>query len=156
MRSTLVPVALMALAHSLHGTYGCGRFDQRDSPGRQHHGTAANPDFAIIMQWTSGHAGATLGSGHSGNLGKYSTGLVLCAIGGKMSGGFNILSAKAHLSKTWGLGPQHADAVLLIATTMEAVKRLGSEAEGKAWLDAAAQVYAQCVGISLYWQWWQF
>jgi len=93
--------------------------------------------------------GAALGSGHSGNLGKYSTGLVSRAIGGKMPGGFNISSAKAHLSKTWGLGPQRADAVLLVATTMEPAKRLGSEAEGKAWLDAAAQVYAQRVGISL-------
>lgn len=93
--------------------------------------------------------GAALGSGHSGNLGKYSTGLMSRAIGGKMPGGFNISSAKAHLSKTWGLGPQRADAVLLVATTMEPAKRLGSEAEGKAWLDAAAQVYAQRVGISL-------
>jgi fatty acid synthase subunit alpha len=93
--------------------------------------------------------GAALGSGHSGNLGKYSTGLVSRAIGGKMPGGFNISSAKAHLSKTWGLGSQRADAVLLIATTMEPAKRLGSESEGKAWLDAAAQVYAQRVGISL-------
>jgi hypothetical protein len=49
----------------------------------------------------------------------------------------------------WSLGPQCADAVLLIATTMEPAKRLGSEAEGKAWLDAAAQVCAQRVGISL-------
>ena len=32
---------------------------------------------------------------------------------------------------------------------MEPAKHLGSEAEGKAWLDAAAQVYAQRVGISL-------
>jgi malonyl CoA-acyl carrier protein transacylase len=93
--------------------------------------------------------GAALGSGHSGNLGKYSSSLVSRAIGGKMPGGFNISSAKAHLSKTWGLGPQRADAVLLIATTMEPAKRLGSEAEGKAWLDAAAQAYAQRVGISL-------
>jgi 3-oxoacyl-ACP reductase-like protein len=76
-------------------------------------------------------------------------GLVSHAIAGKMPGGFNISSAKSHLSKTWGLGPQRADAVLLIATTMEPTKRLGSEAEGKAWLDAAAQVYAQHVGISL-------
>ncbi len=89
--------------------------------------------------------GAALGSGHSGNLGKYSTGLVSRAIGGKMPGGFNISSAKAHLSKTRGLGLQRADAVLLVATTMEPAKRLGSEAEGKAWLDAAAQVYTQCV-----------
>lgn len=36
------------------------------------------------------------------------------------------------------MGPQHADTVLLIATTMDPAKRLGSEAEGKAWLDAAA------------------
>ena len=93
--------------------------------------------------------GAALGSGHSGNLGKYTTGLMSRAIGGKMPGGFNISSAKGHLSKTWGLGPQRADAVLLIATTMEPSKRLGSEAEGKAWLDAAAQVYAQRVGITL-------
>jgi fatty acid synthase subunit alpha, fungi type len=71
------------------------------------------------------------------------------AIGGKMPGGFNILSAKFHLSKTRGLGPQRADAVLLNATTIEPAKRLSSKAEGKAWLYAAAQVYAQCVGISL-------
>ena len=90
--------------------------------------------------------GAALGSGHSGNLVKYSTGLVSRAIGGKMPGGFNISSAKAHLSNTWGLGPQRADVVLLTATTMEPAKRLGLEAEGKAWLDAAAQVYSQCVG----------
>ncbi|KAI0264369.1 fatty acid synthase [Gloeopeniophorella convolvens] len=93
--------------------------------------------------------GAALGSGHPGNLGKYSLGLVSRAIGGKMPGGFNMSSTKAHLNKTWGLGPQRADAVLLVATTMEPPKRLGSEAEGKAWLDAAAQVYAQRVGISL-------
>jgi 3-oxoacyl-ACP reductase-like protein len=84
----------------------------------------------------------------SSNPGKYSTGLVSRVIGGKMPGGFNISSAKSHLSKTWGLGPQRADAVLLIASTMELAKRLGSEAEGKAWLDAAAQVYARRVGIS--------
>ncbi|KAH9960998.1 hypothetical protein BGW80DRAFT_1360711, partial [Lactifluus volemus] len=83
--------------------------------------------------------GASLAPGHSGNLGKYSTSLVSRAIGGKMPSGFNISSATAHLSKTWGLGPQRANAVLLIATIMEPAMRLGSEAEGKAWLDAAAQ-----------------
>jgi fatty acid synthase subunit alpha, fungi type len=43
--------------------------------------------------------GAALGSDYSGNLGKYTTGLVSRAIGG-----FNISSAKAHLSKVWGPG----------------------------------------------------
>ena len=38
--------------------------------------------------------------------------------------------------------------MLLITTTMDLVNRLGFEAEGNAWLDAAAQVYAQRVGIS--------
>ena len=82
--------------------------------------------------------GVALRSGHSGNLGKYSTGLVSRAIGGKIPGSFNILSAKSHLSKTWGLGPQRADTVLLITTTMDPVNRLSFKAEGKAWLDAAA------------------
>ena len=44
--------------------------------------------------------GVALGSGHSGNLGKYSAGLVLHAIGGKIPGSFNISSAKSHLFKT--------------------------------------------------------
>ncbi|KAH9972259.1 hypothetical protein BGW80DRAFT_1445979 [Lactifluus volemus] len=72
---------------------------------------------------------AALAPGHSSNLRIYSTNL---ASGGKMPGGFNISSAKAHISKAWGLGPQRADAVLLIATTMEPAKHMGSEAEGKA------------------------
>jgi 3-oxoacyl-ACP reductase-like protein len=45
-------------------------------------------------------------------------------IGGKMPGGFNISSAKFHLSKTQGLGHQRADTVLLNATTIEPAKRL--------------------------------
>ena len=53
------------------------------------------------------------------------------------------------LTEKFGLGPQRADTVLLNATTMELAKRLGSEAEGEAWLDTAAQVYARRVGISL-------
>ena len=43
--------------------------------------------------------GAALESGHAGNLSQYSTGLMLRAISG-----FNILSAKSHLSKTMGSG----------------------------------------------------
>ncbi|KAH9954929.1 hypothetical protein BC827DRAFT_1262112 [Russula dissimulans] len=81
--------------------------------------------------------GAALGSGPSDDLGKYTTyatGLVSHAIDGKMPGGFNISSAKTHLSKAWSLGPQCADAVLLVATTMEPSKRL---------------VYAQRVSIAL-------
>ena len=93
--------------------------------------------------------GSALGVGHSGSLGKYTSGLVSRMVGGKMPGGFNITSIKGHLSKAWGLGPSRSDGVLLLGTTMEPAKRLGSEPEGKAWLDTVVAAYAQRSGISL-------
>ncbi|KAF4614083.1 hypothetical protein D9613_007929 [Agrocybe pediades] len=93
--------------------------------------------------------GAALGSGFNGSLGKYSNGLISRLVGGKMPGGFNASAIKAYLSKTWGLGSSRADGVLLLATTLEPPKRLGSEAEAKAWLDGIVAVYAQRSGISL-------
>ncbi|KAH8822971.1 fatty acid synthase [Flagelloscypha sp. PMI_526] len=93
--------------------------------------------------------GAALASGHSGNLGKHTSGLVSRLVGSKMPGGFNASAIKAYLSKTWGLGPQRADAVLLLGTTVEPPKRLGSEAEAKTWLDGVVGSYAQRAGISL-------
>ncbi|KAE9385207.1 hypothetical protein BT96DRAFT_1007268 [Gymnopus androsaceus JB14] len=80
--------------------------------------------------------GPALGSGHSGALGKYTTGLISRLIGGTS---FEIMS----------LGPLRADGVLLLGTTMEPTKRLGSEAEAKAWLNGVTTVYAQRSGISL-------
>lgn len=91
--------------------------------------------------------GASLTS--SGTLGKHTSGLVSRLVGGKMPGGFNLTSIKAHLSKTWGLGPLRSDGVLLLGLTMEPPKRLGSEAEAKTWLDSVTQAYAQSAGISL-------
>jgi len=93
--------------------------------------------------------GSSLGVGHSGTLGKYTSGLVSRMIGGKMPGGFNSSAIKTHLAKTWGLGSSRADAVLLLGTTMEPAKRLSSEAEGKAWLDTVVAIYAKRSGISL-------
>ncbi|KAJ3909294.1 fatty acid synthase alpha subunit reductase [Lentinula edodes] len=93
--------------------------------------------------------GPALGFGHSGTLGKYTTGLVSRLVGGKLPGGFNSSAVKAHLSKTWGLGPQRADGVLLLGTTMEPAKHLGSEVEAKTWLDGVVSAYAQRSGISL-------
>ncbi|KAF8969171.1 fatty acid synthase [Flammula alnicola] len=93
--------------------------------------------------------GSALGSGFNGSLGKYSTGLVSRLVGGKMPGGFNASAIKAHLAKTWGLGPARSDGVLLLATTLEPPKRLASEGEAKAWLDGVVSVYAQRAGISL-------
>ena len=93
--------------------------------------------------------GSALGVGFSGSLGKYSTGLVSRLVGGKMPGGFNVSAIKSYLSKSWGLGPQRSDGVLLLAATMEPAKRLGSEAEAKSWLDGVVASYAQRSGISL-------
>ena len=58
-------------------------------------------------------------------------------------------AVKAHLQKSWGLGPGRTDGALLVATTMEPAKRLGSEAEAKAWLDTVVQAYAGLAGITL-------
>ncbi|KAG8213088.1 hypothetical protein J3R82DRAFT_11484 [Butyriboletus roseoflavus] len=93
--------------------------------------------------------GSALGVGHSGTLGKYTSGLISRLIGGKMPGGFNASAIKGYLSKTWGLGSSRADGVLLFGTTMEPAKRLSSEVEGKAWLDTVVGAYAQRSGISL-------
>lgn len=93
--------------------------------------------------------GAALSQGYSGSLGKYTAGLVSRMVGSKMPGGFGLSAVKAHLSKTWGLGPGRTDGVLLIGLTQEPAKRLGSEADAKAFLDSAAQAYAQSAGITL-------
>lgn len=93
--------------------------------------------------------GAALSSGYSGSLGKYTTGLVSRLVSGKMPGGFNLSAIKAYLGKQWGLGPLRADAALLFGVTHEPAKRLGSEAEAKAWLDTVAAAYAKQAGISL-------
>jgi fatty acid synthase subunit alpha len=93
--------------------------------------------------------GSALGFGYSGTIGKCTSALISRMIGGKMPGGFNISAAKAHIAKTWGLGPSRTDAAILLGITMEPPKRLGSEAEAKAWLDSVVAAYAQGAGISL-------
>ena len=92
--------------------------------------------------------GAALGVGYSG-LGKHAMSLTNRMINGKFPGGFNISAARAHLSKTWGLGPLRADSALFFGILNEPPKRLGSEAEGKSFLDSLAQNYASYSGISL-------
>ena len=93
--------------------------------------------------------GSAMQSGYNGALGKHTSGMISRLIGGKMPGGFNLSAVKAHLSKTWGLGSARADGVLLLGLTMEPPKRLGSEAEAKAWLDSIVPLYATRSGISL-------
>ncbi|GAA5924777.1 hypothetical protein JCM1841_004145 [Sporobolomyces salmonicolor] len=93
--------------------------------------------------------GAALNQGYPGTLGKYTSGLVARMMGSKMPGGFGLSAAKAHLAKTHGLGPGRTDGVLLVALTKEPEKRLGSEAEAKAWIDSVASAYASQAGISL-------
>jgi fatty acid synthase subunit alpha len=66
-----------------------------------------------------------------------------------MPGGFSTSAIKSYLSKTWGLGSSRSDAVLILGTTLEPSKRLGSESEAKSWLDGVVAAYAQQAGISL-------
>ncbi|BGP41220.1 fatty acid synthase alpha subunit Lsd1 [Rhodotorula kratochvilovae] len=93
--------------------------------------------------------GAALNQGYPGTLGKYTTGLVSRMVGAKMPGGFGLAAVKAHLSKAHGLGPGRTDGALLVALTKEPEKRLGSEADAKAWLDGVAQAYASQAGVTL-------
>ena len=93
--------------------------------------------------------GAALNQGYPGTLGKYTTGLVSRMVGAKMPGGFGLAAVKGHLNKAHGLGPGRTDGALLVALTKEPEKRLGSEAEAKAWLDGVAAAYASQAGISL-------
>ena len=85
----------------------------------------------------------------NGQLGKQSTSLIARMVSSKMPGGFNITAVRKHLETRWGLGPGRQDGVLLLGLTMEPGSRLGSESDGKAWLDDITQKYATQAGISL-------
>lgn len=93
--------------------------------------------------------GSALNAGYSGTLGKYTSGLVTRMVGGKLPGSMNMAAVKSHLQKSWGLGPGRTDAVLLVCLTQEPAKRLGSDVEGKAWLDSAVTAYSAQAGIQL-------
>ena len=85
----------------------------------------------------------------NGQLGKQSSSLIARMVSSKMPGGFNITAVRKHLETRWGLGPGRQDGVLLLALTSEPAARLGSENDGKAWLDEVSQKYAGMTGISL-------
>lgn len=93
--------------------------------------------------------GGTIQPSFSGSLGKHTAGLVTRLISSKFPGGFNITTARSHLSTRWGLGSGRSESVLLLALTNEPPARLGSEADAKAFLDSIAQKYAARVGVSL-------
>lgn len=85
----------------------------------------------------------------NGQLGKQSTSLIARMVSSKMPGGFNITAVRKHLETRWGLASGRQDGVLLLALTMEPAARLGSENDGKAWLDDVTQKYASAAGINL-------
>ena len=92
--------------------------------------------------------GAALNVGYAG-LGKHAMALTNRMAASKFPGGFNISAARTHLNKQWGLGPLRTDSALFFGVVSEPPKRLGSEAEAKAFLDALVQSYATYSGISL-------
>ncbi|TKA65361.1 Fatty acid synthase subunit alpha, partial [Friedmanniomyces simplex] len=83
--------------------------------------------------------GASMQATFNGQLGKQSTSLIARMVSSKMPGGFNITAVRKHLETRWGLGAGRQDGVLLMALTMEPAARLGSENDGKAWLDDVSQ-----------------
>jgi fatty acid synthase subunit alpha len=93
--------------------------------------------------------GASMQATFNGQLGKQSSSLVARMVSSKMPGGFNITAVRKHLETRWGLAQGRQDGVLLLALTNEPAARLGSENDGKAWLDEQANKYASAAGISL-------
>ncbi|CAI6340179.1 unnamed protein product [Periconia digitata] len=93
--------------------------------------------------------GAAMQATFNGQLGKQSSSLIARLVSSKMPGGFNITAVRKHLENRWGLGQGRQDGVLLLALTNEPAARLGSENDGKAWLDEQANKYAAAAGISL-------
>ena len=85
----------------------------------------------------------------NGQLGKQSSSLLARMVSSKMPGGFNITAVRKHLETRWGLAQGRQDGVLLLAITNEPAARLGSESDGKAFLDTQANQYATMAGISL-------
>lgn len=93
--------------------------------------------------------GASMQATFNGQLGKQSSSLVARLVSSKMPGGFNITAVRKYLETRWGLGQGRQDSVLLLALTMEPPSRLGSEADGKAYMDDVAQKYAANAGVTL-------
>ncbi|KAF2422742.1 fatty acid synthase subunit alpha [Tothia fuscella] len=93
--------------------------------------------------------GAAMQATFNGQLGKQSSSLIARLVSSKMPGGFNITAVRKHLETRWGLGQGRQDGVLLLGLTSEPAARLGSEADGKAWLDTTANAYAGIAGINL-------
>ncbi|KAJ8117239.1 hypothetical protein OPT61_g1528 [Boeremia exigua] len=93
--------------------------------------------------------GASMQATFNGQLGKQSSSLIARMVSSKMPGGFNITAVRKHLETRWGLAQGRQDGVLLLAITSEPAARLGSENDGKAFLDEQANKYASIAGISL-------
>ncbi|KAF1921272.1 hypothetical protein BDU57DRAFT_510005 [Ampelomyces quisqualis] len=93
--------------------------------------------------------GASMQQTFNGQLGKQSASLIARMVSSKMPGGFNITAVRKHLETRWGLAQGRQDAVLLLAITNEPAARLGSEADGKAFLDEQANKYAAIAGVNL-------
>ncbi|KAF2267871.1 hypothetical protein CC78DRAFT_510962 [Lojkania enalia] len=93
--------------------------------------------------------GASMQATFNGQLGKQSSSLIARMVSSKMPGGFNITAVRKHLENRWGLAQGRQDGVLLLALTNEPAARLGSENDGKAWLDDMTNKYAAQAGINL-------
>ncbi|KAK1069694.1 beta subunit of fatty acid synthetase, partial [Friedmanniomyces endolithicus] len=112
--------------------------------GKEFGSTAEKPEDTPLDE-----LGASMQATFNGQLGKQSTSLIARMVSSKMPGGFNITAVRKHLETRWGLGSGRQDGALLMALTMEPAARLGSENDGKAWLDDVSQKYAAHAGINL-------
>lgn len=92
---------------------------------------------------------AALRPGYSGELGKYTNGLIARLSASKLPGSFGLTALKAHLTARYGFQSGRISAILLYTLTEEPAKRLTGDAEAISWIDGVAAVYAKDTSITL-------
>ncbi|KAK9687937.1 fatty acid synthase alpha subunit Lsd1, partial [Basidiobolus ranarum] len=93
--------------------------------------------------------GQQISTGHSGNLGKYTSALVNKMLTLKMPAGFSLGKVKDYLKENFGLGPMRTSIVLLFGTTMEPAARLGGDSDATKWLDSVVSYYGNVKGMKI-------
>ncbi|KAB2841693.1 acyltransferase domain-containing protein, partial [bacterium] len=137
------PISEVQASQNIKGLVGGKSALQNEILGDLQKEFGGGPDNAAEMPLSE--LAQKMGGTYTGS-GAQSNNLIAKMVADKMPGGFNQAAIKAYLSGERRLGEGRIQGVLLHAITMAPEKRLGSEAEAKAWLDGVVDSYGQKVG----------
>lgn len=140
------PISEVQASQNIKGLVGGKSALQNEILGDLQKEFGGGPDNAAEMPLSE--LAQKMGGTYSGS-GAQSNNLIAKLVADKMPGGFNQAAIKAYLSGERRLGEGRIQGVLLHAITMAPEKRLGGEAEAKAWLDSVVDSYGQKVGQAI-------